>query len=97
MASISGSGSCRAPAARVWSASIRVPTVRTHLVVKVGAPPEDGRANLAMLRVLASALGVGISSLRLTGGAGSRLKRVLVAADPAAVAARLAELLGRPG
>jgi uncharacterized protein YggU (UPF0235/DUF167 family) len=67
---------------------------QVHLVIRVGVPPEGGRANEAMLRILAAALGLGPSSLRLTAGAASRLKRVLVDADPALVAARLEAHLG---
>ncbi len=65
----------------------------SYLVVKVGVPPEGGRANAAMLRVLATALGLGVSSLELISGAGSRLKRVLIDADHDSVATRLASLL----
>ena len=45
------------------------------LKVKVGAPPEGGRANEAVLGLLASALGVDAAALTLESGATSRAKR----------------------
>jgi uncharacterized protein YggU (UPF0235/DUF167 family) len=46
------------------------------LVIKVRAKPTDGAANDAVLRLLASALGVPRSGLRLLRGATSREKLV---------------------
>ncbi len=46
------------------------------LRVRVAAPPVDGRANEAMLRLLAKALGVAASKLKLASGAHSRIKLV---------------------
>jgi len=64
---------------------------RGHAVkVKVGAPPEGGRANDAVLALLAEVLGVPVASLSLEGGASSRSKRVRVAGiAPADVERRL--------
>lgn len=56
------------------------------LLVRVTAPPVDGRANDALLRVLARALDVGPSEVRLEAGASSRTKTV---SAPAAAEARL--------
>jgi uncharacterized protein (TIGR00251 family) len=46
--------------------------------VAVAAPPADGRANLELVRVLASALGVPKSSVELVRGGRARVKQVLV-------------------
>lgn len=46
------------------------------LVVRVTAPPADGRANEAVLRLLARELDVAPSALALEGGASSRTKTV---------------------
>jgi uncharacterized protein (TIGR00251 family) len=46
------------------------------LRVRVSAPPERGRANEALLDLLAGALGVRASALSLVSGAGSREKRI---------------------
>jgi uncharacterized protein len=43
--------------------------------LKVGAPPEGGRANEAVIALLATTLGVPKDSVRLTSGATSRTKR----------------------
>lgn len=46
--------------------------------MRVTAPPERGKANEAALRLLADALGVPVSSLRLARGRASRDKLVAV-------------------
>ena len=48
------------------------------LKVAVTAPPEQGRANLAMLETLSEVLGLKRSQVQLLSGAGSRDKRFLV-------------------
>jgi uncharacterized protein (TIGR00251 family) len=48
------------------------------LKVAVTAPPEDGRANHALLEVLRKALGVKRSQVELIGGQTSREKRFLI-------------------
>ncbi len=65
------------------------------LKVAVTAPPEDGRANQALVEVLREALGLKRSQVELLSGATSRDKRFLlrgVSADE--VRRRLDELLG---
>ena len=64
------------------------------LSVRVAAPPEAGRANAALLALLAQALGVPASSVTLVGGAASRRKRVRIAGDALALAARIRALAG---
>ena len=49
-----------------------------RLVVKVRARPEDGKANDAVLALLADALGVGASRLELLRGATARDKLVRI-------------------
>jgi uncharacterized protein YggU (UPF0235/DUF167 family) len=59
------------------------------LKVRVAAPPEDGKANAALIRLLADALGVPQANIRIAGGAQARLKRIAVAGDTASLSARL--------
>lgn len=62
-----------------------------RLKVAVTEPAEDGRANEAVLRALAHALGIAPSSLHLMAGAGAREKRIRAEGDTA----RLGPLLDR--
>lgn len=65
------------------------------LKVAVAAPPEGGRANAALVDVLADALGVRRSQVELVSGATNRTKLFLVRGVTAdAVAARVRELVG---
>ena len=48
------------------------------LRVRVTRPPADGEANRAVLRLVARALGIGPSRLRLVAGERGRRKRVVV-------------------
>lgn len=70
-----------------------------RLEVAVNAPPEDGKANAAVVALLAKALGVAKGDARVVQGAGSRQKLILIAGDGVALAGRLEALLsagGRP-
>lgn len=60
-----------------------------HLKVRVRAVPENGKANTALLALLADRLDVPKSALRLVSGATARLKRIEIAGDPVTLAARL--------
>ena len=53
------------------------------LRVKVTAAPEKGKANAALLKLLAKEWGVAPSRLGLVSGHKDRRKRVLLEADPA--------------
>jgi uncharacterized protein len=65
------------------------------LKVAVTAPPEDGRANQALVDVLAEALGLKRSQVRLLSGATARDKRFLLQGVPrTTLEQRLSELLG---
>lgn len=67
------------------------------LKVRVAAPPVEGRANAAVLALLAQALAVAPSALRITAGEHGRRKRVAVAGlDAAELSARLRALLEGP-
>ena len=58
--------------------------------IRLAAPPVDGAANAALLRLLADVLAVPRSGLRVVAGETARRKRVLVAGrSPAEVAERL--------
>ena len=67
---------------------------RTALAIRVAAPPADGAANLAVVAVLAEALGVGRSAVTIAGGATSRFKQVEIHGDPAALVERLRLAIG---
>jgi uncharacterized protein len=68
-----------------------------RLEVAVNAAPEDGKANAAVVALLADALGVAKRQVRVVQGAASRQKLVLVEGDGPALAARLAALLSAGG
>ena len=64
--------------------------------VRVTAPPEGGRANDAVLRLLADTLAVPRATVTLVSGHGGRDKIVeLAAADPAEIERRLASAAGK--
>ncbi len=64
--------------------------------VRVTAPPEGGRANDAVLRLLADTLAVPRATVRLVSGHGGRDKIVeLAAADPSEIERRLASAAGK--
>ena len=66
------------------------------LKVAVTAPPEDGRANKALVEVLSEALGLKRSQLELLSGQTSREKRFLVrGVEKAQLAGRIDALLTR--
>lgn len=62
------------------------------LKVSVAAPPEDGRANDALLQLIAKQWGFARRDLTIAGGLKSRNKTVHVAGDPALLLRRLRAL-----
>ncbi len=64
------------------------------LVVAVAEPAEGGRANRAVVRALAAALGLPARSVRIAAGPTSRRKLVELDGDSAVLAARWEELRG---
>jgi len=65
-----------------------------HLKARVRAVPENGKANMALVELLAGTLAVPKSAVRIASGATGRLKRVEIAGDAKILAARL-EGLGK--
>jgi hypothetical protein len=67
------------------------------LKLRVTAPPVEGRANEACLRLLAKTLELPISRLQIIAGHHSRLKTIRAAATSAqTIRAKLFDLLERP-
>ncbi len=62
---------------------------RPHLKARVSAPPEAGKANAALIALLAKALGVAKSAVAIAGGETSRLKQVDVSGEADYLRARL--------
>jgi len=50
--------------------------VAGRLRIRVTAPPVDGRANEAVIRLLARTFGLRVASITIAAGASSRLKRI---------------------
>ncbi len=67
------------------------------LLVRVSAPPVDGRANDALCRLLAKRLRVGVRSVSIVRGAGAREKLVRVEGITAAELGRRLCIPGPPG
>jgi uncharacterized protein YggU (UPF0235/DUF167 family) len=67
---------------------------RVVLKARVRAVPEDGKANAALLRLVADAVGLPGSRVSLAGGATSRLKTLRLDADETTVAAALGAYVG---
>jgi uncharacterized protein (TIGR00251 family) len=65
---------------------------RRILKARVSAPPEDGKANAALIALLAKTLGVGRSRVRISAGETSRGKTVEIDGEAGALMARLERL-----
>jgi uncharacterized protein len=65
------------------------PDGRSYLALRVTAPPEAGKANAEVIRLLARRLGLAASDLHLVGGASARRKVVQVDGRPDELADRL--------
>jgi uncharacterized protein (TIGR00251 family) len=61
------------------------------LKASVTAAPEDGKANAALIKLLARHFGLKQRELTVVAGAADRAKLVAIAGDPATLAVRLAE------
>jgi uncharacterized protein (TIGR00251 family) len=57
------------------------PDGKRYLKARVAAPPEDGKANEALVRLIAEALAVAKTRVRIVSGATSRAKTVEAEAD----------------
>jgi len=60
------------------------------VLARVRAVPEDGRANAALTKLVAAALGVAGSDVAVVAGATSRVKTLAVRGDPGDLASTLA-------
>ncbi len=64
------------------------------LAIAVNAPPEDGKANAAVIDILAKALGLPKSAITLAQGAKSRQKTLHITGSADVLAAALDALIG---
>lgn len=62
---------------------------------RVRAVPEDGRANNALVELVAAEIGVPKSTVAVASGHTARLKSLRISGDPAALEARVAAWLER--
>ena len=62
------------------------------LRVRVTAPPDKGKANAAVIALLAKTIGVPKSTLSLVSGETARIKAIRIAGDGGELAQRLADL-----
>ena len=63
------------------------------LKIAVGAPAVDGKANAALIRLLAEALGIAKGTITVVAGATQRYKLLHIAGESGSLAKRLAPLL----
>jgi hypothetical protein len=70
------------------------PEGRRHLLVRLHAPPADGKANAELTKLLAKRWGVARGKLSLVQGAAAREKVVHVLGEPAALGARISAIEG---
>jgi len=68
---------------------------RAVLKARVRAVPEDGKANEALVALIAKCAGVSKSAVALTAGHTSRVKTLTVAGDPARIAAAVSAAFKR--
>ena len=66
----------------------------SHLKARVRAVPEDGKANKALIRLLAGELGIPAGAIALVSGGTARLKTLRLDGEFAALEARLLKLAG---
>lgn len=62
---------------------------RPVLALRVAAPPVEGAANAALVAFVAKGLGLRRGDVALASGETSRIKRLRLSGDPAALAARI--------
>lgn len=66
-----------------------------HIQARVRAVPEDGRANAALVELVAAEIGVPKSTLAVVAGHTRRLKKLRISGDAASLESRLAAWLKR--
>ncbi|HXI86178.1 MAG TPA: DUF167 domain-containing protein [Parvularculaceae bacterium] len=64
-----------------------------RLAIRVTAPPDKGRANVAVAKFIAKALGLSRSAVAVVAGEKDRLKTLAVKGDPDAIAAQIENLM----
>jgi uncharacterized protein YggU (UPF0235/DUF167 family) len=67
---------------------------KSVLKTRVRAAASDGEANDALMRLLAKALDVAPRQVSLLAGTTARIKRLMIAGDRKALAAKLEQLIG---
>jgi hypothetical protein len=67
---------------------------RRHLAVRLSAPPEAGKANAALVKLLAKRWGLAQRDLAVVSGAGARRKVLHIHGAPDALIARLRAIEG---
>jgi uncharacterized protein len=82
----------RPRAARTAIAGVEVEGDRAHLVVKVAAPPEGGKANAATIKLLAKCCGVAAGAVGLVSGAAGRRKVLDIRGEAGVLTQRLRAL-----
>ena len=65
-----------------------------RLAVKVSAPPDKGKANEAIVKLLSHALDLPKSAFSVTAGETARLKTIDIKGDGVAIAVKLERLIG---
>ena len=68
---------------------------RVALKVAVTAPPEDGKANAALVALLGKSWRLPKSAIEIVGGATDRRKTLLLRGDPASLFATISALIAR--
>jgi uncharacterized protein YggU (UPF0235/DUF167 family) len=76
-----------------WRMDVRGKRV---LKARVAAAPENGKANAALIALIANALDIGTSKVRIVSGMSSRTKTIEIEAAEAVIAVRLGQA-GRHG
>jgi hypothetical protein len=66
---------------------------RAQLLARVAAPPVEGAANAALVRLVAKALSVPKSAVAITAGETARIKTLEIAGDPAILERALKALI----
>jgi uncharacterized protein YggU (UPF0235/DUF167 family) len=67
---------------------------RSVVKARVRATPTEGKANEALLRMLAGAVGVPARDVTLAGGPAARVKRLIISGDGPTIVAALEKLVG---
>nr|WP_255647782.1 DUF167 domain-containing protein [Ensifer sp. IC4062] len=68
-----------------------------YLKVRVRAVPEGGKANQALIALLAKQFGIAKNRIALVSGDTQRKKILRIAADPEGIIKRLAKIVGEEG